>query len=127
MNKPEAFYAQGLKESYTLETAKEAIDKLLEPYGEDVRIPFLPKAAEITNSYKVRDADLRHVICMIISRCGVTKRDYDDLCAEWRFHNDAYDINFKRASAKDVTLDYDGDERTGVRIATALYKAVEHE
>lgn len=117
----------GLKVSYTTAEAKKEIDQILEPYGEEVRIVFGVDACEIIDSYKVRDADIRHRICEIIARSGVTKRDYEDLCAEWRFHNDAWDIHFKRASAKDVTLDYAGDPRRSVRFATAIYDALDHE
>ena len=118
---------KNLKKNYSIDEAKNEIDEILRSYGENVKITFYKTGCEIVDSYKVRDVDTRHRVCEIIARSGVTNRSYEDLSAEWRFHNDAWDIHLKRDSAKDVMLDYDGDPRKSVRTATAIYDAVDHE
>lgn len=112
---------EDLKESYTLEEAKAAIDGMLAKYGDTVRITFRKKDAEIIDSYLVKDMDVRHTVCEIIARTGVTKRTYEDLSAEWQVHNVSYHVGYKPDHAKDVALDYAEDPRKSVRMATKIF------
>lgn len=118
---------KGLKASYTLEEAKSEIDSILRKYAPDCEIVFKTRFAEIINSYKVGDIGDRHRICAIISLTRVTDRSYEDLSAEWMVHNAAWDAHFQRGHAKDVALDYKGDPRASVRLATAVFDALDIE
>ena len=118
---------EGLKESYSIEEASALINSILLKYSLECKVVFGKKAVEITDSYKVTSMSDRHRICAIITRCGVTQRDYEDLSAEWKFHNAAWNAHFERSHAKDVTLDYDRDPRKSVRIATAVLDALDIE
>lgn len=118
---------EGLKEHYSLEEAGEAIDGLLARYGESCRISFRGTDAEIIDSYLVDDVRVRHTVCEIIARTGVTKRTYEDLSAEWQLHNLSYRAGIRRESAKDVSLDYDRDPRAAVRLATGIFDMLDIE
>lgn len=111
-----------LKEHYTPLEAKELIDGLLTKFGKSCRIDFRKKDAEIIDSYLVKDVDARRLICEIIARTGITKRQRDDLSAEWRVHNVSYQIGFLRWASKDVSLDYNKDPRGVVRLATGIFR-----
>ena len=111
---------EGLKDSYTKEEAKAAIDEILAPYSETCKISFRKKDAEIIDSYLVDSALVRHRVCAIVARSGVTKRSYEDLCAEWLLHNLSYKFHFMRKQSRDVSLDYDGDPRFLIRLITAF-------
>lgn len=124
-NREELF--RNLKERYTKEEAKQVIDGLLSKYGDTVRIAFRETDAEIVDSYLVDSMDDRHLVCEIIARTGVTKRTYEDLSAEWRFHNVSYKAGIKKDSAKDVSLDYGKDPRAAVRIATDVFNKLDLE
>ena len=52
-----------LKEHYTPAEAKVRIDAILEPYGENCKIEFRKKDAEIIDSYLVRSKTVRHLVC----------------------------------------------------------------
>lgn len=112
---------ENLKDSYTLEEAKQTIDGMLSQFGDTVQITFREKDAEIIDSYRVNDMDVRHTVCEIIARTGVTKRSYEDLSAEWQVHTVSYRVGYKPVNAKDVSLDYEGDPRSSVRLATKLF------
>ena len=101
--------------------AKRQIDEILKHYGSTCEIEFRETDAEIRDSYLVTSKLDRHLICEIISRTGLTKRSYEDLSAEWEFHNAAYKANIERGSAKDVSLDYGQDPRWKVRWATKIF------
>lgn len=116
-----------LKENYGLEEAKELIDRILSAYSDKCKIVFFEDNAEITDSYLVNKMHDRQLVCEIIRRTGITDRDYEDMSAEWEFHNVSYNMHFKRESAKDVNLDYAGDPRKSVRTATAVFKAIKAE
>ena len=103
------------------EEAKRQIDEILQRYGESCAIEFRETDAEIIDSYLVTSKLDRHLICEIISRTGLTGRSYEDLSAEWEFHNAAYNANIERGSAKDVSLDYGDDPRRIVRWATKIF------
>lgn len=109
-----------LKERYSPKDAKALIDHELAKYGPACRITFYDTYAEIVESWKIKSTAERHRICEIVSRTGLTERTYENLAAEWEFHNVAYDVHFMRESAKDVALDYKGDPRRSVRLATDL-------
>jgi len=109
---------EGLQKSYTKEEAKNAIDTLLRPYSESCLISFRKKDAEIIDSYLVDSALIRHRVCAILARTGVTRRSYEDLCAEWLLHNLSYKFHFMRKQSRDVSLDYDGDPRFLIRLLT---------
>ena len=101
--------------------AKRQIDEILKRYGSSCEIEFRETDAEIKDSYLVTSKLDRHLICEIISRTGLTGRSYEDLSAEWEFHNAAYSVNLERGSAKDVSLDYGQDPRRIVRWATKIF------
>lgn len=107
--------------------AKAQIDALLKKYGETCRIEFRKTDAEITDSYLVSSMEDRHAVCKLIAATGITDRTYEDLSAEWEVHNAAYAVHVARASAKDVSLDYDGDPRFTVRLATKIFDILDIE
>lgn len=125
-NKTEALFAP-LSPRYSTAEAKAAIDALLAPYGETCRISFRQNDAEITDSYLVDDMDVRHTVCEIIARTGVTKRTYENLAAEWQVHNVAYQLGIGRSAARDVSLDYAKDPRSTVRLASDLFDKLDIE
>lgn len=111
----------GLQETYTPEEAKREIDAILAKYAPECEIIFGKYTAEIIDSYKVDSQYDRHRICAIISRTGLTARDYENLSAEWMLHNAAWEMHVGRSHAKDVSLDYDRDPRAVVYLATELF------
>lgn len=115
---------EDLKDHYTIDEARDAINKLLAGYGDTVRITFRKTDAEITDSFLVRDTATRHTVCEIIARAGVTGRTYEDLSAEWQVHNVSYRLGYKPDSARDVSLDYAEDPRRSVRLATKIFDAL---
>lgn len=110
-----------LKELYTVEEAKEKINEILRKYGKTVCISFREKEAEIIDSYLVKDAAIRRIVCEIIARTGLTNRSCDDLSAEWQVHNVSFRVGYKKDHAKDVSLDYDEDPRKSVRGMTKVF------
>ena len=56
----------------------------------------------------------------ILSRCGLTDREYDNLAAEWLLHNLAYDLHFMRGSARHVALDFGHNLRREVDYCTRI-------
>lgn len=113
-----------LKETYTAEEAKELIDGVLSAFGEECKITFRKKDAEIIDSYKVNEKEVRLYVCEIIARTGLTGRTRDDLSAEWELHNASWHAHVLRRAAKDVSLDYNHDPRTVVRAATFAFKTL---
>lgn len=118
-NRPAAF--RFLPKRLNPREAKKQIDVILQRYGTGCTIEFRKTDAEITDSYLVNSKLDRHLICELISRTGLTNRTYEDLSAEWEFHNAAYKSNIERSSAKDVSLDYGQDPRRIVRWATKIF------
>ena len=118
-NRPAVF--RFLPQRLSPKEAKRQIDDILKRYGETCEIEFRETDADIKDSYLVTSKLDRHMICEIISRTGLTKRSYEDLSAEWEFHNAAYSANIERGSAKDVSLDYGGDPRWIVKWATKIF------
>ena len=117
----------GLQAHYTPAEAKAAIDAILLPYGEDCKITFREKDAEIVDSFLVNSREDRHLICEIIHRTGLTERSYENLAAEWRVHNASYQAGVFKRQARDVSLDYDGDPRAPVLLATEVFDALDIE
>ena len=122
---PQVF--RSLPEKLSLSEAKERIDEILFLYGENCSVEFREFDAEIIDSYLVNSQEDRHLVCEIISRTGLTDRSYENLAAEWEVHNAAYRLNVARSDAKDVSLDYRGDPRKSVRLATALFDKLDLE
>lgn len=122
---PQVF--RSLPEKLSLSEAKERIDEILCRYGENCSVEFREFDAEIIDSYLVNSQEDRHLVCEIISRTGLTDRSYENLAAEWEVHNAAYRLNVARSDAKDVSLDYRGDPRKSVRLATALFDKLDLE
>ncbi|MBO6014144.1 MAG: hypothetical protein J6P48_01620 [Oscillospiraceae bacterium] len=122
---PQVF--RSLPEKLSLSEAKERIDEILFRYGENCSVEFREFDAEIIDSYLVNSQEDRHLVCEIISRTGLTDRSYENLAAEWEVHNAAYRLNVARSDAKDVSLDYRGDPRKSVRLATALFDKLDLE
>lgn len=118
-NRPAIF--RFLPERLNPEEAKKQIDEILKRYGENCTIEFRETDAEIRDSYLVTSKLDRRLICEIISRTGLTGRSYENLSAEWEFHNAAYSANIERSSARDVSLDYGRDPRRLVRWATRIF------
>jgi len=116
-----------LKAHYTVAEATAVINDMLANYGDTVRITFRETDAEIVDSYLVDDVSVRHTVCEIIARTGVTKRSYEDLSAEWRVHNVSFDAGVMTDHAKDVSLDYDRDPRRPVRLATKVFDLLDME
>jgi hypothetical protein len=116
-----------LPERLSPSEAKERIDEILRRYGETCSVEFREYDAEIIDSYLVDSQADRHLVCEIISRTGLTDRTYENLAAEWEVHNAAYRLNVARSDAKDVSLDYRGDPRKSVRLATALFDKLDLE
>ena len=110
-----------LKPRYSVAEAEVRINALLEPYGENCRIVFGEKYAEIIDSYLVSSRKLRHLVCELIHRTGLTERSYENLAAEWMVHNAAYDAGVYRGHAKDVELVYAADPRLSVKLATEVF------
>ena len=110
-----------LKEHFTPAEAKVRIDAMLEPYGENCKIEFRKKDAEIIDSYLVNSKTVRHLVCELIHRTGLTERSYENLAAEWMVHNAAYEAGVGKAHAGDVSLDYDEDPRLSVKLATEVF------
>ena len=120
-------FSRSLPEKLSLSEAKERIDEILFRYGENCSVEFREFDAEIIDSYLVNSQEDRHLVCEIISRTGLTDRSYENLAAEWEVHNAAYRLNVARSDAKDVSLDYRGDPRKSVRLATALFDKLDLE
>ena len=70
---------------------------------------------------------MRHKVCEIIARTGLTERTYENLSAEWQVHNVAYKVGIGKASAKDVSLDYAKDPRATVRLSSDLFDKLDIE
>lgn len=111
----------------TPEEAKEKIDAILKTVSPECEIIFQKKTAEIINSYKVDKKEIRHKICKLIEKTGLTGRNYESLSAEWEVHNVAWKMHVGRASAKDVSLDYTKDPRLPVRAATWVFDKLDIE
>ena len=56
----------------------------------------------------------------ILAHTGATERSFENLAAEWRFHNAAFRLHLQRRSARDVDLDYTRDPRWPIRAVTAV-------
>ena len=95
-----------LRETYSVEEALEAIQAVLDRHSPDCKAKLFEKELEIRNGYKVRSRRDRLKISLILSRCGLTEREYDNIAAEWLLHNLAYDLHFMRGSARHVALDF---------------------
>lgn len=113
-----------LKERYSVEEALEAIDAILAAHAPDCKAGLFEKELEIRNGYRVRSKRDRLKISLILSRCGLTEREYDNIAAEWLLHNLAYDFHFLRASAMHVALDFGRDKRWEVNVATRLLEII---
>lgn len=121
-----------IKSNYTQEEAKTEIDNVLNKYSgynASVSVKFDSRGVEITNSYLVNSKYDRQKVSMIISRTeDFTERQYDNLSAEWNYHNIMYDLSINDSisnSAKDAYLDFEGDARkVKVGLPTVLFEAI---
>ena len=109
-----------LQEKYSVEEALEAIQRILDKHSPDCKAKLFEKELEIRCGYKVRSRRDRLKISLILSRCGLTEREYDNLAAEWLLHNLAYDLHFMRGSAKHVALDFGHNIRWEVDFCTRI-------
>lgn len=109
-----------LKEQYSVEEALEAIQSVLDRYSPDCKARFFEKELEIRNGHLVRSRRDRLKISLILSRCGLTEREYDNLAAEWLLHNLAYDLHFMRVSARHAALDFGHNIRCVADYATRI-------
>ena len=109
-----------LSEKYSVEEALEAIQSILDHHAPDCKVKLYEKELEIRNGYKVRSRRDRLKISLILSRCGLTEREYDNLAAEWLLHNLAYDLHLMRGSAKHVALDFGHNIRREVDYCTRI-------
>lgn len=106
------------RNTYSTAEAEQEINKILSAYSPDCRVEFLEDAAKIKNAYLVTSSFDRHKVSAIISRTELTGRSYENISAEWRFHNIAYNMHIKRSSAVDADIDYQQDERWYVNLIT---------
>lgn len=113
-----------LKESYSINEAKEIIDRILSVFGKDCSVNFTDYFADIINSYKVTSKKARHLVCEIIRRTGITNRSKENLSAEWQVHNAAWYMGVAKSHAKDASLDYTQDPRKYVRVATSVFEVL---
>jgi len=109
-----------LQPSYSVEEALAAIQTILDRHAPDCRARLFEKELEIRNGFRVRSRSDRLKVALILSRCGLTEREYDNIAAEWLLHNLAYDLHFLRGSAMHVALDFGKDKRWEVNVATRI-------
>ena len=121
-----------IKSNYTQEEAKTEIDNILNNYSREkasVSAKFDSTGVEITNSYLVNSKYDRQKVSMIISRTeDFTARQYDNLSAEWYYHNIMYDLSISDSiseSAQHAYLEFEGDSRKiKVGLPTILFEAI---
>lgn len=99
-----------------------AIRGVLDRYCRESEIHFFENGIEITYSYMVTKTIDRLAITNIIYNAGLTKRTPKNLAAEWRVHNLAYKLHIAKRHARDVMLDYKGDTRLSVKMATKIFE-----
>lgn len=104
------------------EDVKNRIGKVTGKYAGDFPVNIYSKGIEIVDSYKISGLQDRLEISRIIHDAHLTHRTPENLAAEWRVHNVAYKLHVGRHHAKDVMLDYSGDVRKSVRVATKLFE-----
>ncbi len=110
-----------IKDSYTVEEAKEEIDGILKEYDDSSEIIFGNSGVHIENSMEVDSRYDRQKISMIISRTDdLTKREYDNISAEWLLHNIVYDMGIMESSTQHANLDYTKDRRPIVVFSSKL-------
>ena len=102
--------------------ALEKISEILRTYGDDCAVTQEPGRVKLANSYRIRSRKERLRVCSILADSDLTERSAKNLSAEWRFHNVAYDLHLRRASAKDADLDYVRDERRIIRVGTKIFE-----
>ena len=110
----------GLPEHFTPEEAKAAADAILHRFDPECEVQYFDTGIKIRRSYRVTSRRARQKVSEILRRADVTHREYDNLCAEWVFHNLCYRLHIRRASAADADLDYTGDQRRVVRAVTRV-------
>lgn len=121
---------QELKENYTVESATDACNDIVDKYSTDdaeVSVKLTDKGIHIENSYLVSSKYDRQKISEIWSRTNATNRSYDSLSAEWKFHNDLYNILPKskwKTQAQHADLDYVRDRRFYVYYPSLLYEEI---
>ena len=111
-----------LKDYYTQEEAKAAIDEYLSKYklgSDDVYLEYTTEGYKIHNSYLVKSRYDRQYVSMILSRTNMTNREYDNLSAEWFGHNLMNFLHFDSSTAN-ADLEYYGDGRWWIRDATKV-------
>ena len=113
-----------LQEKYSVEEALQAIDEVLHRHSPDCEARLFEQELEIRNGYRVRSRRDRLKISLILSRCGLTEREYDNLAAEWLLHNLAYDLHFMRGSARHVALDFGHNIRREVDFFTRILEII---
>jgi len=113
-----------LREEYSVEEALEAIQVILQRHSPDCKAKLFEKELEIRNGHLVRSRRDRLKVSLILSRCGLTEREYDNLAAEWLLHNLAYDLHFMRGSAKHVALDFGHNIHRVVDICTRILEII---
>lgn len=106
----------------TINEAEEEINRILGKYSDSCGITFRKRDAEITDSYLVTSRDDRLKICGILVTSGITSRTAQNLSAEWYLHNVSWKAHFMRFAARDVSLDYNKDPRTVVRVCTRIFE-----
>ena len=104
-----------VEDFYTEDEAVALVNGILEPWSPLCRLSFGEDAFKITYSYMVKSWRDRHLICAILAHTGATERSFENLAAEWRFHNAAFRLHLQRRSARDVDLDYTRDPRWPIR------------
>ena len=107
------------------DTALEEINNILyESTGKEEVTARLrdDNSLEILNSFEVGNRYTRQKICMIYTRTGLTTREYDNLSAEWNWHNLVYP--FFAESTQSALLEASGDARPEVYIPTVILEVL---
>ena len=109
-----------VKSSYTPEEATAEINGILKSYSSTGGVSFGSESVHLEDSYTVDSRYDRQKVSTIIRNTGLTERSVTNIAAEWKFHNIAYDLNIKRASAEDADIDYVKDPRWYVNFVVGM-------
>ncbi len=93
--------------------------------GKGVMLSFGKNSVRVENSYEIKDReDCLYVVAFIKeygrARGYAITRSNIELYGEYRLHNFAYDLSYKRSQTSDTDLDYKEDRRWYVNIASVV-------
>ena len=71
-----------------------------------VTIQYDTDNVRIVDSYKVKEKDMRHILCMFLYKTGYrSKRSVESWLKEWKAHNRLYKPGLYRSHTKDCDLE----------------------